>query len=159
MSFHMMYSRIASNPRQRLVQVSDGPAFAQQIDENAYLVSTGARLVLPIWRQRILLSAGGGWAGLFIEETIDSGSNGSYYGANPLDECRSCESRHWWGPTTVAEVMVFPRRDSPVGFGFHVRTIQIYSDGVSLRTPGTAGRNDRFTDDRRNRGVSFRRVK
>ena len=131
---------MASNGRSVSVTYSDGPTLRRQIDDNSVLFTTGARLVLPVWRERLLFSAGGGWAGLFVNEYLDSGGAGS----GSYNECYSCRSRRGWGPTAIAEVLVFPHADRQVGIGFHVRTVQIYSNGLSFRKAPSPGVNDRF---------------
>jgi hypothetical protein len=139
---NVILSGMASDGRQTYVQFSDGSRLTRQIEDSSLLITTGARVVLPVWRDRLLFSAGGGWAGLFVSEQINS--PGSYSYDEPLPQCYSCRSRHGWGPTTVAEVVVFPNPARGLGFGFHVRTVQIYSDGISLRKPPSPGANDRF---------------
>jgi hypothetical protein len=136
-------SGLASNGRQVYVSFSDGPRLARWIDDSSILITTGARMVLPLWQRRILLSAGGGWAGLFVTEQIEAPYNPYVYD-DTLTKCYSCQSRHGWGPTAVAEAMVFPGVAHGVGFGFHVRTVQIHSDGISFRKPASLGSNDRF---------------
>ena len=132
----------ASDGRQTHVQFSDGPRLTRQIEDSSFLITTGVRFLLPVWRERLLFSAGGGWAGLFTSEQINSPDSYGY--DEPSPPCYSCRSRHGWGPTTVAEIMVFPSSTRRLGFGFHARTVQIHSDGISFRKPTSHGANDRF---------------
>jgi hypothetical protein len=140
--FNVIPPGMASDGRQTYVQFSDGPRLTRQIEDSSFLITTGVRFALPVWRERLLFSAGGGWAGLFTSEQITSPDSYSY--DEPLPQCYSCRSRHGWGPTTVAEIMVFPSSTRRLGFGFHVRTAQIHSDGISFRKPTSQGANDRF---------------
>ena len=84
--------------------------------------------MLPLLREKLLLSAGGGWSGLQTNETIQ---------ANPGEDiiCLSCQSLRGWGPTEIAEVMFFPGDQRNVGVGVHVRGVQIITNGLSV--PGT----------------------
>jgi hypothetical protein len=102
------------------------------------MLNIGARFVLPLAHDRVLLSAGPALTGLMVNEAIVAQPN-------VVDTCSSCQSRRGWGPSGIAEILFFPEESRTIGFGFHVRYVQINSN-VSLRTglTGPSPGNDRF---------------
>jgi len=84
------------------------------------LVTIGARFVLPLMKERLLLSAGAGFAYLRAFEQASTTAQAS---------CYSCLSTSGHGPTEIGEIMFFPSRH--VGIGFHVRNVQISSSGLT----------------------------
>lgn len=114
------------------------------------LVTTGGRVVLPLFKERLLLSVGGGFAALSSVEHANTTSN-------TKATCLSCQSVKGQGPTEIAEIMYFP--DRHVGIGFHVRNVKVSSSGL---TPegifSNAFFGTRYTDQFRVIGgvISFR---
>jgi hypothetical protein len=112
----------------------------QEIGSSAGVVSTGARLVLPLFRERLLLSAGDGYSWLRSSEHVVTGSS------NVKSECTSCRSIGGSGPTEIVEIMWMLERRA--GIGFHVRNVQIKSSGLapaaSVYYPSGMKFKDRF---------------
>lgn len=113
-----------SNDRLALIQFSDGTTAYREIQGHPALIAFGGRFVLPLLREKVLFSAGGGWAGLKFDESVQS---------NPNEQitCVTCVNGSGWGPTEIAEVMFFPGDQRNVGFGFHVRGVQVITNGLS----------------------------
>jgi hypothetical protein len=95
---------------------------ALSIGTTNVLVTTGGRLVLPLFKERLLLSAGGGFADLTSFEHPNTTGN-------TQATCISCQSVKGHGPTEIAEIMYFPGKH--MGIGFHVRNVQISSSGLT----------------------------
>ena len=85
------------------------------------LVTTGARAVLPLFRDHLLVSAGGGFGRLRSLEHANSNGGSA--------ACDSCQFAAGHGPTEVVEVMYFPNQH--LGFGVHARNVQINSSGLT----------------------------
>jgi hypothetical protein len=86
------------------------------------LVTTGGRFVLPLFKERLLLSGGAGFAVLSSDEHPKTTGN-------TQATCLSCQSATGHGPTEIAEIMYFPGKH--LGIGFHVRNVQIGSSGLT----------------------------
>ncbi len=91
------------------------------------LFTTGARAVLPLWQERILISGGAGWGWLrTFERAEPTSTNQKLIGCSggPV----SCLSASGNGPTEIVAVMYMP---SPhIGIGVHYRNVQIRSSGL-----------------------------
>lgn len=100
----------------------------RHITAHSFLFTTDARAVIPLFRERMTISAGGGMAWLMVDQQPDTAGN------EQLQGCIDCQSRRGHGPTEVVEVMFLPSRDKgsfEMGFGFHYRMVQISSPGIS----------------------------
>lgn len=85
------------------------------------LVTTGGRLVLPLFHGKMTLSAGGGYSWLRAFEHADTtGAEAS---------CSSCRSVTGRGPYEMGEIMYFP--NPHLGIGLRVRNAQIQSTGLT----------------------------
>jgi len=109
----------------------------QTIGSVTGLVTTGARLVLPLFREHLLISAGGGFGWLRTNEHVQTQ-------ANETAECVSCRGVGGHGPTEIAEIMYFP--DRRLGVGFHVRNVQINSSGLNANDPNIYPPGTKFRD-------------
>lgn len=87
------------------------------------LLTTGARLVLPLRREKLLLSVGAGWAYLRAFEHPQATSDNQQF-----LHCPSCRSVSGNGPSEVAEVMYMV--NPHIGIGAHYRNVQINSSGL-----------------------------
>jgi hypothetical protein len=94
----------------------------QTIGTLSTLLTTGARGVLPLLDERLLISAGGGFAWLSTDEHAQP------TGSEQL-ECETCRSVSGHGPTGVAEVMYMFNQH--IGVGVHVRYVNIRSTGIT----------------------------
>jgi hypothetical protein len=91
------------------------------------LLRTGARGVLPLWHDRLLISAGAGWAWLeTFERAQPSASNQQVVGCSGNGV--GCLSASGSGPTEIVEVMYLP--NPHIGIGVHFRNVQISSSGL-----------------------------
>jgi hypothetical protein len=88
------------------------------------MATTGARAVLPLFRERLLISAGGGFGWRLTTEEVETEGN-------LTAQCTSYRHVGGHGPTEIAEIMYLPNQH--IGIGFHVRNFQISSGGL---TPG-----------------------
>jgi len=89
------------------------------------LFTTDARAVLPLFRERLLLSAGGGMAWLNVHQAAQTGN------AQVQGGCIYCQPpTGGHGPTEIAEIMYLPNRH--FGIGFHVRNVQVKSPGLDF---------------------------
>jgi hypothetical protein len=96
-------------------------------NSNEFLITTGARGVLPLYRERLVLSAGAGFAFLQVNSRPSTQSSDQVAGCNP---CQSFGQHK--GPTEIAEVMYFVNRH--IGIGFHVRGVQTSSSGLTTNS-------------------------
>ena len=123
------------------------------ITSHYLLLMSDARLVLPLFRERLLISGGGGVGWLQMNQYINTGGNEQVQGGCGGD----CQSRSGHGPTEVAEIAYFPK--SYLGFSFKFRNLQISSPGLAPEAGvGAGGRSvayrDRFTSI--GGGITFR---
>ncbi|HEY1760696.1 MAG TPA: hypothetical protein VGG72_35300 [Bryobacteraceae bacterium] len=96
----------------------------ENIVTSSALITLNAQGVLPLFREHLLISAGGGIGWLEVRSNAQTGS------AQVQGGCPSCpppQGGH--GPTAVAGMMYFPNRH--VGFGLQFRDVQISSPGLS----------------------------
>jgi hypothetical protein len=93
------------------------------------LFTSDVRFVVPLFRDRLLASAGGGIAWLQVSEAPQAVGN------EQLQWCYSCQGQRGHGPTEIVELLYLPNEH--VGFGFHVRNVQTSSGAFS---PGANGR-------------------
>jgi hypothetical protein len=124
----------ASSSRQITVQFSDGTFGTRTVNGRPSLLSFGGRFVLPLWREKVLVSAGGGWSGIDFSESIQTFPN-------EQGICITCQFHRAWGPTEIAEVTYFPGDQRNVGFGFHVRGVQAITNGLSADGSSLPGKN------------------
>jgi hypothetical protein len=124
----------AHTDRQTQIVFDDGTVATRAIEGHPSLIAFGGRFVLPLFREKVLLSAGGGWSGVQVSEAIQT---------NPNEQgtCISCEFHRGWGPTEIAEVMFFPGDQRNVGFGFHVRGVQAITNGLSVSGSTVSGKD------------------
>lgn len=95
----------------------------ENIVTNSLLFTTDVQGVLPLFREHLLISAGGGIDWLMVRSHPQT--NAQVEGA-----CLYCpppQGGH--GPTEVAEIMYFPKQF--LGIGFQVRNVQVSSGGLS----------------------------
>ncbi len=107
----------------------------RDITAHSFLFTTDARAVIPLFRDRMTISAGGGMAWMTVDQQADKVGN------EQLQGCINCQSRSGHGPTEVVEVMFLPTREKgsfEMGFGFHYRMVQITTSGISARGGLTA---------------------
>jgi hypothetical protein len=91
------------------------------------LIRTGARAVLPLWQDRLLISAGAGWGWLrTLERAQPSSSNQQLIGCSGGPA--SCLSASGSGPTEIVEVMYLP--NAHLGIGLQFRNVQVSSSGL-----------------------------
>lgn len=65
-------------------------------------------------------------------------------GNEQLEGCDSCQGRRGHGPTEVAEVLFLPFEH--FGFGFHVRNVQISSNGLTPDSGPVSGGSITYKD-------------
>jgi len=97
--------------------------YTRNINSNEAMFTTGARVVLPLFGERLLVSGGGGFALLQVNSTAQAM-------ANEQLACTTCVNygRHG-GPTEIAEVMYLFTRH--IGVGVHARGVQTKSQGLT----------------------------
>ena len=100
------------------------------ISSVSLLVTTGARVVWPVFHERLLLSAGGGFAALSSFQRAQAGGNEQV-------QCTTCQSVSGHGPTGVAEVLYMFQKH--IGVGLHVRYVNIGSSGLTLASEISGG--------------------
>ena len=110
---------------------------SQTIGSVSGLITTGARGVLPLFRERLLISAGAGFGWLRTNEHV-------YTQSNVTAQCSSCRSVGGHGPTEVVGVMYMLERR--FGIGFHMRNVQITSFGLNANDPAIYPAGTRFKD-------------
>ena len=60
----------------RITRVTDGAnVYNRLVRNHAVVFNSGASLVLPLFKERLLLTGGGGYAGMKVDETIDNSNN------------------------------------------------------------------------------------
>lgn len=123
-----------TNDGQGLVIFNDGTQAIREIKGHPSLIAFGARFVLPLSRDKVLFSVGGGWSGLQTSESVQSNSGEQI-------ACSPCQSLRGWGPTEIAEVMYFPGDQRNVGFGLHVRGVQIITNGLAIPDTNISGKD------------------
>ncbi len=113
--------------------------YTAAIKTHGRLLAIDGRAVLPLLRERLQISAGGGMAWLGISESADTGNISVPQTCPPV-----CGDANGHGPTEVVEIKYFPG-GGHVGFGFHVRSMQIKSSGLNFNSAGLGGTyNDNF---------------
>lgn len=113
--------------------------YTATIKTHGRLLAMDGRAVLPLFRERLQISAGGGMAWLGISESADTGNVSVPQTCPPV-----CGDANGHGPTEVVEIKYFPG-GGPVGFGFHVRAMQIKSSGLNFDSASLGGTyNDNF---------------
>ena len=100
----------------------------RNIVPRSLLFTSDARFVLPLFRDRLLVSAGGGIAWLQVSEAPQAVGN------EQLQGCYTCQGRRGHGPTEVVELSYLPNQH--VGFGLHVRNVQTGSGAFSSGANG-----------------------
>ena len=96
------------------------------------------RGILPLLGNKLQISGGGGIAWLEAITTVNSGAVNVSQVCPPA--CIGSQRGH--GPTEIVEVKYFPR-NGHLGFGFHVRAMQIKSSGLNFSSPENSY-NDQF---------------
>jgi hypothetical protein len=96
----------------------------ESIVTSAALITLNVQGVLPLFREHLLISAGGGVGWLEVRSNAQTG-NAQVSGGCP--SCPPPQGGH--GPTEVAEILYFPNRH--IGFGLQFRNAQISSPGLS----------------------------
>jgi hypothetical protein len=112
----------------------------RNIVPHSILFTTDGRLVLPLFRERLLVTAGGGIAWLQVSEAPQAVGN------EQLQGCDTCQGHRGHGPTEVVELLYMPFKH--IGIGFHVRNVQVSSNGLTPdsgpRPGGSITYKDRF---------------
>ncbi len=92
------------------------------------MIVTSARAVLPLFREHLLISGGGGLALLF--------ANLNPVGNEQFSGCYACRSRSGHGPMEMGEVVYFPDQRRRLGIGFRVAPVQVRTSSLSAATAG-----------------------
>jgi hypothetical protein len=119
----------------RTINTTGGP---RSVGDTEYFVPLGARFVLPLFRERLLLSGGGGGAYISYTETPKAG-------ANEVVICTSCVSRSGGGAFEVAQIKVMLDKQRRFGVGSTTRWYQASSKGGALGTNLQGNSKDRWT--------------
>ena len=113
----------------------------RKVGTTSLVYTADARLVLPFFREHLTVSAGAGIGWLEINQKPQAVGNEQIQG------CSICQSRRAHGPTEIAEVIYFPAEF--IGIGFHYRSLQVSSSGLTPDTgPGVSSGityKDRFS--------------
>jgi hypothetical protein len=128
--------------------VGGGPVETRKIKDREIFVPFGGRLVLPLVKNRILLSGGGGFSYVRYAETpVTEG--------NETIECYSCSSRTGWGPYQVASVQFILDKNKHFGIGVTGKWYQVTTKGGSISTSIGERSRDRFFNLGANLGFYF----
>lgn len=116
-----------------------GPLSTRDLRDNELLLPVGGRLVLPLARERILISAGGGYSYLrYFENPIE-------FSLYETIRCSICDSRSGWGPYVVGQIQFVVDRERHFGFGITAKRFQARTTGESLGTFLAGRTQDRWT--------------
>jgi hypothetical protein len=107
--------------------------YTAAIKSHGNLLAIDSRVVLPLFRERLQISAGGGLAWLGISQSANTGNVNVPATCPPI-----CGDARGHGPTEVIEIKYFPG-GGRVGFGFHVRGMQVHSPGLNFDAAAAGG--------------------
>ncbi len=113
----------------RTINTTGGP---RDVGDTEYFVPIGARLVLPLFKERLLLSGGGGGAYISYQETPKARANETVI-------CTSCVSRSGGGAFEVAQIKWMVDKQRHFGLGLTTRWYQASSKGATLGSTGLSG--------------------
>jgi hypothetical protein len=108
--------------------------YSETLSARGNLLAVDGRAVLPVLRNRLQISGGGGLAWLEATGTANAGGVNVTQVCPPV--CLGDLRGH--GPTEIVEVKYFPG-NGHVGFGFHVRAIQVKSSGLNFAAANSGG--------------------
>jgi hypothetical protein len=112
----------------RTIQTTRGE---REVVNNLLAVPFGGRLVLPLFKEHFLISAGGGAAFLRNNESGVPKPTGDPY-TYEVVECTSCQSRSGWGPYGLVQVLYVPGKSRRFGIGCTGRWTQAQLTGGFL---------------------------
>jgi hypothetical protein len=108
--------------------------YTATIGARGTMLSIDVRPVLPLFREQLQISAGGGFTWINAIQHADTGGISVPNSCPPL--CAGNTSGH--GPSEIVEAKYFPG-NGHVGIGFHVRNIQVTSSGLNFATANSEG--------------------
>lgn len=102
-----------------------GATGVRDVKDSEALITTGGRLILPLFKDRILISAGGGMAYLtYFEHGVSEGYE--------VIKCTSCRSRGGWGPYQQGQVLFVVDHGRHVGLGATFKVAEVSTGGSLL---------------------------
>lgn len=134
--FGVDFARGAANVN-RTINTTGG---LRTVGDDELFVPIGARVVLPLAKERVLLSAGGGYAYLKYSESARPAS------ANEQVICTSCTSRSGNGSYQMFQVNFLVDRNRHFGLGFTAKLYQAKTTGDGLGTALSFTSKDRWTN-------------
>lgn len=111
----------------------------RSVGDDELFIPVGGRFVLPLARERLLLSAGGGYAYLKYSEVARPAS------ANEQVICSSCTARSGNGSYEMFQIKYLVDRQRHFGLGFTTKFFQGKTTGDGLGTALRFSSNDRWT--------------
>jgi len=112
----------------RTIQTTGGE---RKVVDNLLAAPFGGRLVLPLFKERFLISAGGGAAFLRNSEAGVPEPTGDPY-TYEVVKCTSCQSRSGWGPYGLVQVLYVAGKNRRFGMGCTGRWTQAQLTGGFL---------------------------
>lgn len=112
----------------RTIQTTRGE---REVVNNLLAAPFGGRLVLPLFKEHFLISAGGGVAFLRNNESGVPKPTGDPY-TYEVVECTSCQSRSGWGPYGLVQVLYVAGKGRHFGVGCTGRWTQAQLTGGFL---------------------------
>ncbi len=110
---------------------------ARAVGDDEFFMPMGGRLVLPLAKERALISAGGGLAYLRYSEAARGA-------ANEIVICSSCDARSGFGTYELVQVQFLVDRQRHVGLGFTAKFFQARTSGDGLGTALRSSSDDRW---------------
>jgi len=110
---------------------------ARSVGDDEFFMPLGGRIVLPLAKERALISAGGGLAYLRYSEVARGG-------ANEIVICSSCDARSGVGAYEMFQVQFLVDRQRHVGLGFTAKFFQARTSGDGLGTALRPSSDDRW---------------
>jgi len=109
----------------------------RSVGDNELFVPLGVRVVLPLAKERVLFSAGGGLAFLRYSEAARGAGN-------EIVICSSCTSRSGAGSYEMFQIQYLVDRERHFGIGFTTKFFQAKTSGDGLGTTLRSSSNDRW---------------